>query len=188
MEKKAQKDKQCEQAVYQVHLPTLCNLFFSFFNLTIIICHKYDELHPRDSWQTVKLDLKQHQCKRMTYRAPTFRFHQWHHLPIVLISPSSVLSSLHLLFNFSLSLSPSLSLFLWWLPNDYLNAGKLLCLAVLSAYSFYSTGLTLRLFPLFCLLLSASSLLPVWSLPLSFLPPLICRQYWRRIWRTQSTR
>lgn len=28
----------------------------------------------------------------------------------------------------------------------------LLCLAVLSAYSFYSTGLTLRLFPLFCLL------------------------------------
>lgn len=31
MEKKAQKDKQCEQAVYQVHLPTLCYLFFSPF-------------------------------------------------------------------------------------------------------------------------------------------------------------
>lgn len=31
MEKKAQKDKQCEQAVYQVHPPTLFPVFLPFF-------------------------------------------------------------------------------------------------------------------------------------------------------------
>lgn len=42
MEKKAQKDKQCEQAVYQVRLQ--CHQFL-LFTFVLIIRHEYDELH-----------------------------------------------------------------------------------------------------------------------------------------------
>lgn len=94
----------------------------------------------------VERDLKRHQSRRMAYGAPTFRFHQWHHLPIVLISPSSIL-----FISSCLSLSDDCQMIV-------LNAGKLLSLAVLSAYSFLSTGLTLRLF---CLLPSAPLSSPV---------------------------
>lgn len=96
----------------------------------------------------VERDLKRHQSSRMAYGAP--RFHQWHHLPIVLISPSSIL-----FISSCLSLSDDCQMIV-------LNAGKLLSLAVLSAYSFLSTSLTLRLF---CLLPSAPLSSPVWSLP-----------------------
>lgn len=66
---------------------------------------------------------QRHASKWVTYGAPTFRFHQWHLLPIVL---------------FHLSLYPSLSddcLMITWMLER--------CLAVLSAYSFSATGLTL---------------------------------------------
>lgn len=100
----------------------------------------------------------------MTCGPPNFRFHQWHHLPIVLISPSSLLSSLHLLFNFSLSLCLCLSLSLMiakWLSEC--------CEAAMSRCAFRLLFLLHRLNspPLLpSPLCSSLSLLPVWSLPL----------------------
>lgn len=44
MEKKAQKDKQCEQAVYQVQANCSSLFYSSSFQLTLIISHKHNEL------------------------------------------------------------------------------------------------------------------------------------------------
>lgn len=48
MEKKAQKDKQCEQAVYQVHANCSSLFYSSPLHPTLIISHKHNELYLRD--------------------------------------------------------------------------------------------------------------------------------------------
>lgn len=107
MEKKAQKDKQCEQAVYQVHFQTLCWQIFEMFESSAVSMMNF----ILDSVDSVK-SIKANERRVASSVAPP-----------LLISPSSVLSSLYLLFNISLCVS----LFLWWLPIDYLNDGKLCC-------------------------------------------------------------
>lgn len=168
MEKKAQKDKQCEQAVYQVHSPTSGYLFFCVLSSAL-------SMMSISSRQTSRLTKGIKASERHAAR-PTFGFHQWHHLPVVLLSPSPVPPYLELYLSF------------WWLPNDYLNAGKT------SRCAFRLLPLRHRLNspPLPSPLSSRPSASPhrrlISASPPSLRLPLIRRQYWRRIWRTRSTR
>lgn len=151
MEKKAQKDKQCEQAVYQVLVPT--NSCFSL-DLTWSIVVSLTRF-PKDLKRRVG-------C----------------------LFSGFIRSAICPLCLFHLYLSLCLwCLLLWWLLNDYLNAGKMSDV-VLSAYSSSNLlnsppGPSLLFSPLRC------SLFDLW---LSFLLLRVYRQYWRRIWRTRSTR
>lgn len=71
MEKKAQKDKQCEQAVYQVHSPTSGYLLYCVLSsTTLITCLEYDE-HFLETDKSSKT-YKGHQSERKTRGPPNF--------------------------------------------------------------------------------------------------------------------
>lgn len=84
-------------------------LFSPLFNLPLIICHKFDELHPRDSRQTSRARLEKTSKQANGIRSTHFQV-------------SSVAPSAHCAyFTFLHSLYLQLSLALWWLPNDCLE-------------------------------------------------------------------